>query len=45
MLEDIRRARQRIADGTYGACEVCGKPIPDERLEARPWAVRCVEHS
>jgi RNA polymerase-binding transcription factor DksA len=45
MLKDIRRARQRIADGTYGACEVCGKPIPDERLEARPWAVRCVEHS
>jgi RNA polymerase-binding transcription factor DksA len=45
MLEDIRRARQRIADGTYGVCEVCGKPIPKERLEVRPWATRCVEHS
>jgi RNA polymerase-binding transcription factor DksA len=45
MLEDIRRARQRIADGTYGVCEVCGKPIPEERLEVRPWATRCVEHS
>jgi DnaK suppressor protein len=45
MLEDVRRARQRVADGGYGVCEVCGKPIPEERLEVRPWAVRCVQHS
>jgi RNA polymerase-binding transcription factor DksA len=45
MLEDVRRARQRVADGSYGLCEVCGKPIPEERLEVRPWAVRCVQHS
>ncbi|MDN5790402.1 MAG: TraR/DksA C4-type zinc finger protein [Micrococcales bacterium] len=45
MLEDVRRARQRVAQGSYGLCEVCGKPIPEERLEVRPWAVRCVEHS
>lgn len=44
-LEEIRRARKRIADGTYGWCEVCGEPIPEARLEARPWANRCVEHS
>ena len=24
--------------GTYGICEVSGKPIPVERLEAIPWA-------
>ena len=44
MLEDVRRASERVADGSYGWCEVCGEPIPEERLEARPWAVRCVQH-
>jgi RNA polymerase-binding transcription factor DksA len=45
LLEEIRQARRRIADGAYGICEVCGKPIPAERLEVRPWAARCVRHS
>ena len=44
-LEEVRRARQRVAEGSYGLCEVCGELIPEERLEARPWAVRCVQHS
>jgi RNA polymerase-binding transcription factor DksA len=45
ILDDVRRARQRVEQGTYGLCEVCGERIPDERLEVRPWAIRCVEHS
>ncbi|MDQ6850107.1 MAG: TraR/DksA C4-type zinc finger protein [Actinomycetota bacterium] len=45
MLEEVRRARCRVADGTYGICEVCGQSVPEERLEVRPWAVRCVQHS
>lgn len=45
ILADVRRARERVAEGSYGECEVCGEPIPEERLEARPWAVRCVKHS
>lgn len=45
VLEQVRHARQRLADGSYGVCEVCGESIPEERLEARPWAVRCVQHS
>jgi RNA polymerase-binding transcription factor DksA len=45
ILDEVRRARQRIAAGTYGICEVCGEPIPEARLEARPWATRCVAHS
>jgi RNA polymerase-binding transcription factor DksA len=45
MLDDVRRARQRLADGTYGVCEVCGDAIPEARLEARPWATRCITHS
>ncbi|MGG5259787.1 TraR/DksA family transcriptional regulator [Phycicoccus avicenniae] len=44
-LTQVRRARTRVADGTYGTCEVCGEPIPAERLEARPWAARCVRHA
>jgi DnaK suppressor protein len=45
MLDEVRRARQRVRDGRYGLCETCGEPIPDGRLEARPWATRCVAHS
>ena len=45
MLEGIRKAQQRVADGSYGRCEVCGEIIPKERLEARPWAIRCIKHS
>jgi DnaK suppressor protein len=45
VLDEVRRARQRLAEGTYGVCEVCGDPIPEGRLEARPWATRCVAHS
>lgn len=44
MLEEVRRARDRVAEGMYGVCEVCGRPIPDERLEIRPWTARCVQH-
>ncbi|WP_206063114.1 TraR/DksA C4-type zinc finger protein [Nocardioides sp. HDW12B] len=45
MLDDVRRARERVADGSYGVCEVCGTPIPAARLEARPWAARCLQHA
>ena len=32
----------RLTEGTYGACQVCGKPIAAERLEVIPWAATCV---
>ena len=38
LLED---ALQRIANGTYGDCEKCGKEISDARLEAVPFARLC----
>jgi RNA polymerase-binding protein DksA len=44
VLEQIDAALARIEAGTYGVCEVCGEPIPEERLEARPWATLCIEH-
>ena len=43
MLRDVDRALQKLEDGTYGICDRCGKLIPEERLEARPWSVLCVE--
>ena len=44
-LADVEAALARVAEGTYGRCEVCGRPIPAARLEARPTATRCVEHA
>ena len=43
-LADVEHALRRLDDGTYGTCEVCGKPIPDERLEAMPATRLCLEH-
>ena len=43
-LGAIADALRRLDEGTYGLCEVCGKPIPDERLEANPTARYDVEH-
>ena len=44
VLEQIDAALARIEAGTYGICEVGGEPIPEERLEARPWATLCIDH-
>lgn len=41
-LAEIDAARARIADGTYGICARCGRPIPAERMEVRPTAHLCV---
>jgi RNA polymerase-binding transcription factor DksA len=34
---EIEQAMRRIADGTYGICEVTGERIPEDRLDAVPW--------
>lgn len=41
-LTDLDRAADRLAAGRYGRCEVCHRPIPPERLAARPTAATCV---
>lgn len=38
ILAEIDAAIKRIKDGTYGICEVTGKPIPEARLSAIPFA-------
>ncbi|WP_228977782.1 TraR/DksA C4-type zinc finger protein [Streptomyces sp. DH12] len=42
-LEQSRHALQRLDAGTYGLCEVCGKPIGKARMQAFPRATLCVE--
>ena len=42
VLGEIDAALKRIDEGTYGTCTNCGNPIPEERLEARPWATLCI---
>lgn len=41
-LAQIDQVLARIAAGKYGVCEVCGKPIAPERLEAMPQATMCI---
>jgi RNA polymerase-binding protein DksA len=43
VLAEIDSALKRIDDGTYGTCARCGRPIGEERLEARPWATLCID--
>lgn len=42
-LAAIARAEERLDAGTYGTSVDSGAPIPDERLEAIPWAERTAE--
>lgn len=42
-LYEIEEALKRVDNGTYGICEISGKPIPHPRLEAIPFARYTVE--
>jgi len=41
-MGEIQAALARLADGSYGTCQVCGARISAERLAARPAARACV---
>jgi RNA polymerase-binding protein DksA len=43
VLHAINEALERIDEGTFGTCRRCGKPIAEERLEAIPYANRCID--
>src|ERR1700709_1449615 len=40
---DVVRALEKLDEGSYGTCDVCGGPVAGGRLEALAWAVLCVE--
>lgn len=41
-LSDVEHALDKLDAGTFGACEECGQPIGEARLEAMPTARRCM---
>jgi RNA polymerase-binding protein DksA len=43
VLAEIDAALVRIEEGTYGTCRSCGNTISEERLEAMPYAVLCID--
>ncbi len=44
-VDEIDAALERIDDGSYGVCTVCGKDIDEDRLEIIPYTSVCVECS
>ena len=42
MVKEIDRAIARAQKGTYGVCERCRRPIPEERLKVMPSANLCI---
>jgi DnaK suppressor protein len=45
VLADCEHAIDKLDQGTYGACEQCGEPITEARLEAMPATRWCVKHA
>jgi DnaK suppressor protein len=43
LINKIKKALEKVEDGTFGFCEVCGEPIEFKRLEARPVTTHCIE--
>ena len=44
-LNEVAHALDKLADGTYGVCEVCDQPIGPARLEAMPATRFCIDHA
>ena len=43
LIEKIKEALERIDNGTFGMCEICGREIGEERLRARPVTTQCID--
>jgi len=41
-LGEVSAALRRLRDPGFGLCSDCGAPIPFERLQVEPWALRCI---
>ena len=39
----VDEALARFDAGSFGRCVRCGRPIAPDRLEALPWAARCID--
>ena len=43
LINKIREALERIDNGTFGICEVCGDEISEARLKVRPVTTLCID--
>ncbi|MCL2760463.1 MAG: RNA polymerase-binding protein DksA [Desulfuromonadales bacterium] len=43
LINKIKEALDRIDDGTFGICEICGEEISEGRLKARPVTTLCID--
>ncbi len=43
LINKIKDALERIDDGSFGTCEVCGEEISEARLKARPVTTLCID--
>jgi DnaK suppressor protein len=43
LIKKIKKALERIDNGTFGICESCGEDIAIKRLKARPVTSQCIE--
>lgn len=43
LIKKIKKALDRIDNGTFGVCESCGDPIGEKRLNARPVTTQCID--
>lgn len=42
-IKNIKNALNRMEDGSYGLCAVCGAEIAEERIKALPYTDKCFE--
>ncbi len=43
LIKKVKKALDRIDEGTFGICETCGENISIARLKARPVTTQCIE--
>lgn len=43
LIKKIKKAIERVENGTFGICEGCGEDISIKRLKARPVTTQCIE--
>jgi len=42
LIKKIKKALERIDNGTFGICDKCGEDITIKRLKARPVTTQCI---
>jgi len=43
LIKKVKKALDRIENGTFGICDKCGEEISIERLKARPVTTQCID--